>query len=296
MAQVLNHNVAAQISLGELNKNISKLGQAIAKVASGMKINGAKDDSAQFAISEVMRVKIRALEQDIQNVQNGATMVKNAEAGIQEQIDIMRSIKEKVINAANDHNTDADRKILQKEVSQLYDQVEQIAEYTDYNKRRLLVANTSSNEKTVEWDEVIPNGNYIGKRVTAWLPNLTADGKAKIVEGSGSLNLIDSNNIVDTDLEYLSDGRPYVEDGGPFDTFTKVTAATSKTLQSLGNIKTGSAAYFTGGSDGITASATLTAWRSLSHIPTIAVWAVCLQIGEVMSYRPIQAKITRLQT
>lgn len=272
MAQVLNHNAAAQISLGELNKNISKLGQAIAKVSSGMKINGAKDDSAQFAISEVMRVKIRALEQDIQNVQNGMTMVRTAEAGIQEQIDIMRSIKEKVINAANDHNTDADRKILQKEVSQLYDQVEQVAEYTDYNKRRLLVANTSSNEKTVEWDDVIPNGNYVGKRVTAWIPNLTDENKAKIVQGSDSLNLIDKNNIVDTDLAYLSDGRPYVENGGPFDTFTKVTAVTSKTLQSLGNIKTNSAAYFTGGSDGVDKiiSMDLSGYNSVSELDGLA--------------------------
>lgn len=68
MAQILNHNMAAQVSLGELNKNISKLGQAIAKVAGGQKITGAKDDSASFAISEIMRVKIRALEQATQNV------------------------------------------------------------------------------------------------------------------------------------------------------------------------------------------------------------------------------------
>ena len=95
MAQILNHNVAAQISLGELNKNISKLGQAIAKVSSGMKINGAKDDSAQFAISEVMRVKIRALEQATQNVQNGGSLLKTAEEGIQKQIDILRTIKQK---------------------------------------------------------------------------------------------------------------------------------------------------------------------------------------------------------
>ncbi len=250
MSMVLKNNLAAQVSLGELNKNISKLGEALAKVSSGMKINSAQDDSAQFAISEVMRVQIRALSQAMQNVQNGNSLLRTAEDGIQQQIDIMRTIKERVINAANDHNTDADRKIIQKEVNQFYDQMEQTAYYSDYNIQKPLLANTKFNEKVTEWDAVIQGGDYVGKRVTAWLPNLTDAGKAKIVEGSDSLNLINTDNIVDTTLEFLDDGRPYVENGGPFDTFTKVTAATSKTLSSLGDINTGTAYYMAGGSNG----------------------------------------------
>jgi len=136
---ILKNNLAAQISLGELNKNISKLGETLAKVVSGMKINSAQDDSAMFAISEVMRVKIRALSQAMQNVQNGNSLLRVAEDGIQQQIDLVRTIKEKVINAANDHNSDIDRKILQKEVNQFYDQIEQTAYYTDYNSHKPLI-------------------------------------------------------------------------------------------------------------------------------------------------------------
>ena len=251
MSTVVKNNIAAQVSLGELNKNINKLGEALAKVSSGMKINSAQDDSAQFAISEVMRVQVRALSQAMQNVQNGNSLLRVAEDGIQQQIDIMRTIKEKVIDAANDHNTDEDRKIIQKEIGQFYDQIEQTAYYTDYNAQKPLLANFKYNEKITEWDEVIPLGGYAGKRVTAWIQNLTDNDKAKIVEGSDSLNLINTDNIVDTTLEFLDDGRPYVENGGPFDKFLKTTTATSKTLESLGDINTGTVCYMDGGSDGV---------------------------------------------
>ena len=250
MSSVVKNNLPAQLALGELNKNISKLGAALTKVSSGMKFNSAGDDSAQFAISELMRVRIRALEQACQNIQNGNSLLRVAEEGIQQQIDIMRTIKEKVIDAANDHNTDEDRKILQKEINQYYDQIGQVAHYADYNIQKPLLANTRFNEQTTEWDETIPAGDYQGKRVTSWITNLTDAGKAKIVEGSDSLNLINKNNIIDTDLEYLDDGRPYVENGGPFDIFTRNISTTSKTLESLDNIKTGTTYYMTDGTEG----------------------------------------------
>ena len=139
MSMVLKNNIAAQVSLGELNKNINRLGEALAKVSTGMKINSAQDDSAQFAISELMRVQIRALSQAMQNVQNGNALLRTAEEGIQQQIELVRTIREKVLDAANDTNSEEDRKIIQKEVNQFFDQIEQTAYYTDYNSHKPLL-------------------------------------------------------------------------------------------------------------------------------------------------------------
>ena len=138
MAMTVMHNASAQLSLGELNKNINKLGKALAIVASGQKINGAKDDSASFAISEVMREKIRSLEQDVQNVQNGSAMLKTAEGGIQNIVDELRELRELAIDAANDSNTDDDRRVLQKVLDQKRANIEDIAVSTNYNGKRLL--------------------------------------------------------------------------------------------------------------------------------------------------------------
>ncbi len=134
---VLN-NSAAQISLGELNKSINKLGKALAVVSSGQKINGAKDDAAAYSISEQMREKIRSLEQDVQNVQNGSSMLKTAEGGIQNVVDELRELKELAVDASNDSNSDDDRRVLQKMFDQKKANIEDIAISTNYNGKRLL--------------------------------------------------------------------------------------------------------------------------------------------------------------
>ena len=136
------NDASASMTLGELNKNISDLGKQLKKVSSGMRINGAGDGPSEYSISEKMRVRIRALDQDERNVQNGAALLRVAEGAIQQQIEIMKTIKQKVIDADNDTNTDADRLIIQKEINQGYQQIEDIAQETNYNTKRLLVGDT----------------------------------------------------------------------------------------------------------------------------------------------------------
>lgn len=87
-----------------------------------------------------MRVKLRALDQDSQNVQNGKAILNTAEGGIQGQIELLKTIREKVIDAANDSNTDEDRQTIQKELVHLYDEMESIAYGTDFNSKKPLLA------------------------------------------------------------------------------------------------------------------------------------------------------------
>ena len=113
-----------------------------------MKINFAQDDAASFSISERMRGQIRALLQDNQNVQNGSSMVRTAERGIDQIIQNIRTLKEKAIDAANDHNTDEDRATIQKEFDQLVSTIDDIAVGTQFNGKRLLDG-TWANKKKV---------------------------------------------------------------------------------------------------------------------------------------------------
>lgn len=146
MAMTIMNDASATMTLGELNKNISQLGKQLKKVSSGMKINGAGDDASGYSISEKMRVRIRALDQNERNVQNGAALLRTAEGAIQQQIEIMKTIKEKVIDADNDTNTDIDRATIQKEIDQGYQQIEDIAQETNYNGKYLLVGDTEIDE------------------------------------------------------------------------------------------------------------------------------------------------------
>ena len=138
MAMTVMHNAAAQHALGVLNKNSTALGKSLRKVSTGQKLNSAQDDASAYSISEQMRSKIRALEQDVQNVQNGSAMLKTAEGGIQNIVDELRELKELALDAANDSNTDDDRRIMQKVFDQKKDNINDIATATNYNGKRLL--------------------------------------------------------------------------------------------------------------------------------------------------------------
>jgi flagellin len=151
MAMVVKNNMSAVNTLNTLNKNQSALGSSLAKVSSGQKINTAKDDASGYAISERMRVMVRALDQATQNTQNGSSMMKVAEGAVNSTVEILKTLKEKAINAATDTNTDSDRATLQKEINQFVDQINDNALATfngkyliDGSKASVAVSSTKS--------------------------------------------------------------------------------------------------------------------------------------------------------
>ena len=137
MAMVVKNNMSAVNTLNTLNKNESALSKSLQKVSSGMKINSAGDDASGMAISERMRVQVRALDQDDSNTKNGSALLRTAEGAVQSTIEILKTLKEKAINAANDTNTDEDRAVIQKEVDRLIDQIDDNA-LTTYNGKYLI--------------------------------------------------------------------------------------------------------------------------------------------------------------
>ena len=156
MGMVVKNNISALNTLNVMNKNNSALSKSLQKVSSGMKINSAADDASGYAISEKMRVQIRSLDQANQNSQNGNSLLKTAEGAVSSTVDILKTLKEKVVNAANDTNTTADRQIIQDELQQAVDQINDNANVTfngktlvdgSMNKKMNGVANVFTNEK-----------------------------------------------------------------------------------------------------------------------------------------------------
>ena len=138
MPMSIRNNNAANMVLGEWKKNDKSLAKDLKRAASGTKLTSAGDGASEYSISERMRTQLRSLDQDVTNAQNGASLMHVAEGGIQNIVDELRSLKELAINAANDHNTDADRATLQKEFEQRSADIEDIASSTNYNGKLLL--------------------------------------------------------------------------------------------------------------------------------------------------------------
>ena len=143
------NNSSVMLALAESKRNSNAVNKSLNKLTTGMKVNQASDDSAGYAISEKMRVMIRALDQDCDNVKKGMTLLKTAEGGIQEIVNSLRNMKELALNSANDHNSNVDREILQKDFLSLKNNIDDIAATTNYNNKLLLDGRWSKYNKEV---------------------------------------------------------------------------------------------------------------------------------------------------
>ena len=137
MSTVVKNNIPAMLVLNTLNKNSNGLAKSLKKVSTGERLTSAEDDASSFGISERMRVRIRALEQATQNAENDNSLMQVAEAALSSTLEILRTLKERAINSANDSNTDDDRKNLQKEIDGLIDQIDDNALVT-FNGKYLI--------------------------------------------------------------------------------------------------------------------------------------------------------------
>lgn len=138
MGNMIKNDISSLRSLNQLNKNSNLLAKTLQKVSSGMKINSAADNASAYSISERMRVQIRALNQCSDNTKAGADMLSVAEGAVDNQIDLIKRMKEIALDAANDTNTDVDRATMQKEVNSRMMELNNISYSTQYNGRQLL--------------------------------------------------------------------------------------------------------------------------------------------------------------
>ncbi|MBE6092126.1 MAG: flagellin [Selenomonas ruminantium] len=197
MSMVVKNNMSAISTLNTLNKNSSALSKSLEKVSSGMKINGAADDASGYAISERMRVQIRGLDQANSNTQNGNAMMKVAEGAVSSTVDILKTLKEKVINAANDTNTDSDRQTIQKELDQSIDQIDDNANIT-YNGKYLV--DGTHNNKTGDVSTRLTNESLFHKTTSG---SKLVDLKSRTGDG---LNIHATDNVT---VSFVRQGRTY---------------------------------------------------------------------------------------
>ena len=197
MAMVVKNNMSALTTLNTLNKNSSALSKSLEKVSSGMKINSAADDASGYAISERMRVQIRSLDQANSNAQNGGSMMKVAEGAVSSTVEILKTLKEKAVNAANDTNTDADRATIQKEMDQSIDQINDNANVT-FNGQYLV--DGSHNGKTEATSTALTNQSLHSDTATnSKLSELQA-------RNGDSLNIQSTDTIT---VSWVNDGTTY---------------------------------------------------------------------------------------
>ena len=174
MAAVRAHNVFA--------KNNAGMSAALDRVTTGLKINSVKDNASQYVISEKMRERINSNQQASQNVQNDNALATTASEGIANTVSILKTLKARAISAADDTNSDEDRRIIQKDIDKLISQIDYNATSVKFNGKALIdgsvdemVANQTKSAATVAID-----ATTLGKTMKD-LIGITGSQKANLI-------------------------------------------------------------------------------------------------------------------
>ena len=151
---IINHNMNALNAHRNMGINNTAAGKSMEKLSSGLRINRAGDDAAGLAISEKMRGQIRGLTQASRNSADGISMIQTAEGALNETTNILQRMRELAVQASNDTNTTSDREEIQKEINALTEEVDRIANNTEFNTQKLLNGSKSGEEGDLVRDEV----------------------------------------------------------------------------------------------------------------------------------------------
>lgn len=134
----ISYNAQAMLANNYLTKSDNALSASIQKLSSGIKITGAKDNPSGLAMAKRMNSQIQGLSVAKQNSSDAISIVQIADGALGEIHEILQRMNELSVKSANGTLTDEDRKIINNEVQQLQDEVNRIAETTQYNGQNLL--------------------------------------------------------------------------------------------------------------------------------------------------------------
>lgn len=134
----INHNISAMVTEGALYKANRDLSINLEKLSTGLRINRASDDAAGLGVSENLRTQVRGTSQAIRNAQDGIAAITIAEGAANEVSDILQRMRELAVQSANDTLTATERGYTNQEFQALNNEINRIANVTNYNGMKLL--------------------------------------------------------------------------------------------------------------------------------------------------------------
>ena len=144
MALYVNTNVSSKNAQRMLANSTNSLDTSYKRLASGLRINSAKDDAAGLQISNRLTSQINGLEQGNRNAQDGIAYAQTAEGAMDEMTTMYQRIRTLALQSANGTNSAKDRKALQEEVTQLCSEIDRITKDTTFAGEKILTGEKSA--------------------------------------------------------------------------------------------------------------------------------------------------------
>ena len=146
----IQHNITALSAYRNLTNNNSAVSKNLEKLSSGYRINRAGDDAAGLAISETMRSQINGLNQSVTNANDAIGLIQTAEGALTETHSMLQRLTTLATQSANGTYNSTARANIQIEVNRLLEEIDRIANYTDFNGIKPLKGNNTISKMTFQ--------------------------------------------------------------------------------------------------------------------------------------------------
>jgi flagellin len=133
MSVVINTNVSSISAARSLRETSSSLNEAMERLASGKRINGAKDDAAGMTVVTRMKAQITSLSQAVRNANDAISMLSTYDGAADEIETILIRMRELATLAQNGTYTTDDRVNADSEFTQLKAEIDRIQGKTKFN-------------------------------------------------------------------------------------------------------------------------------------------------------------------
>jgi flagellin len=188
----IKNNIMAANAARHLGLAYDSLAKSVERLASGLRINSAKDDAAGLAVRELFRADIAVLRQGSRNAQDGISMIQTMEGALAVVDDNLIRMKELAEQAATGSYSSAQRTIMNSEFAEMAAEIERIAGSTEFNGMTLL--NSSTGSVSI----------HVGGTITIDVDNVDMTQSGLGIEtgnGEWAIMTVDDSNYTDIDSQ-----------------------------------------------------------------------------------------------
>ncbi len=233
----IKNNIMAGNAARHLGKAYDSLATSVERLASGLRINSAKDDAAGLAVRELVRADIAVLQQGGRNAQDGISMLQTMEGAMGVIDDNLIRMKELAEQAATGSYSDAQRAIMNAEFSEMADEIDRIAGATKFNDIAMLNSSTGEvsihvgTSSTIDIDKV--NMTKAGLGINTGVAAQEATFGTSVAATTATLATVAANSV-DLVLQMGTEDAISITLGVGTHSMAAVAAAINAETQALG--------------------------------------------------------------
>lgn len=136
----INTNVQSLDALNRLYRTNGELGMRQLRLATGSRINRAEDDAAGYSISKKLESRLRGQAQALANIGDAKSMLTVAEGTLNTIMDILGTMKEKVIQGGNDTLGSDERTLVKSQLNALSTEINSLIDSTLFIGRSIFTS------------------------------------------------------------------------------------------------------------------------------------------------------------